>query len=72
MNRLRSRVLLSGSTRDAKGMIDSSSMKGRPLATDCDAMTVTGDEVASAGLSELLEFTAPLDPNRLVFVEFSQ
>ncbi len=46
-------------------------MKWRPMATDYEATTVT-TEVASAGLSEVIELPDRPDPERLGLVEASR
>jgi hypothetical protein len=59
-------------TRDAKRVIDLSSMKWWSLATDNDGMTVTANQVARAELSKLIESPDDSYSNRLVRVKACQ
>ena len=61
----------SGLTRDANRVIDLSSMKWRPMATNYQATTVTTG-MASAGLSELIELPDRPDSEPLGRVEASR
>jgi hypothetical protein len=52
----------SSPTRNANRVIESSSMKPRPLATDYDAATLIASEVGRAGRSGLIESPDYSDP----------